>query len=520
VPPTVLERQVADALPLYVDVELMLIHEGVMANEASDDWIRQADLLRPSVHSFFSLQTNLFLKSASNSVQRSTRHYLNKRPWAQRWHHVRPLEATDWGRCARLLAGCAVGICLGGGGARGNVHFGLMKAMMELGIPIDVVSGTSFGALAGGVYCLSAPNPERLLSTVRTVMGRYFSRRQMFMDFTFPRTSYLTGAYLNRLLQMTFARRRCEDLLVPFACTSCDIAQFEGRVHTLGPLWRVCRASMSLVGLVPPLPFQEKTREGKAVNSLLIDGGYVNQYPIEVLKEHGAGLIICSVACPDFNSICMDYGDTVSGTLVALRRWFGCCRRRRRIDDPPSVAEIQERLMFLVEYMKESNKIRSDLLIKSPITNFSLLDFHKYEQIIEVGYVEATPRLEEFLRSSSKASTRMKDIIEMNKVDLGSIPRRSNELHSSRRASKLWRRVKAGAATAGKLSAKQAGKLSKNLGPLLPKRRPAFFQRSYSDGEDATSTHGELLRQSSGEESHPSSPMQSPHGDLRPSFFF
>eukprot|EP00929_Paragymnodinium_shiwhaense_P108237 TRINITY_DN74564_c0_g1_i1.p1 TRINITY_DN74564_c0_g1~~TRINITY_DN74564_c0_g1_i1.p1 ORF type:complete len:1373 (+),score=275.83 TRINITY_DN74564_c0_g1_i1:161-4279(+) len=521
VPPTILERHVASALPLYVDVELLLIHESSAKTGAADDWIRQADLLRPSVNSFFAHQTNLFLGSASNKAQRSTRHYLNKRPWAQRWHHVRPLEGSDWGRCARLLAGSAVGVCLGGGGARGNVHFGLIKALTELGIPVDVVSGTSFGALAGGLYCLCAPSPESLFPKVKRTFEQHFSISKMLMDFTFPRTSYLTGAYLNRLLQMTFARRRCEDLLVPFACTSCDIAQFEGRVHTLGPLWRVIRASMSLVGLVPPLPFQERTKDGKTVNSLLIDGGYVNQYPIEVLKEHGAGLVICNVACPDFNSICMDYGDTVVGGMVVLRRWLSCCRRRQTVEDPPSVAEIQERLMNLVEYMKESNQTRSDLLITSPITPYGLLDFHKYQEIMDVGYAEAKPRLEEFLNSGSKEALRLKEIIEMNKANIGSVTHiQGNEYGPRRRAVRLWRKVKTtaarGATTAAGQLSKQAGvtarkissqadKLSKTADKLLPRRRPVFFKgQSQSDGEQRDSDG--LARQSSVDEGPPTAP--------------
>ena len=60
-------------------------------------------------------------------------------------------KSADVGRVARLLAGKAVGVCFGGGGARGNVHFGVIQAMQELGIPIDVVSGTSFGALAAAM---------------------------------------------------------------------------------------------------------------------------------------------------------------------------------------------------------------------------------------------------------------------------------------------------------------------------------------------------------------------------------
>lgn len=132
----------------------------------------------------------------------------------RRWHHVRlgPEDARDWARVARLLAGKAVGVCFGGGGARGNVHFGVIQAgfpwislkndgfqwifheislvfidfadvfmiflhffygveaMQELGIPIDVVSGTSFGALAAAMYAISAPEPSSLSRVVKRVM--------------------------------------------------------------------------------------------------------------------------------------------------------------------------------------------------------------------------------------------------------------------------------------------------------------------------------------------------------------
>merc|ERR1719336_1844599 len=109
----------------------------------------------------------------------------------------------------------------------------------------------------------------------------------MLMDLNFPRTAYSTGNYINSLLKDTFARRRCEDLLVPFMCTSTDIVQFDDKMHQEGPLWRIVRASMSLIGFVPPLPFRERRPEdGTITSSLLVDGGYVNQYPIEVLKDH------------------------------------------------------------------------------------------------------------------------------------------------------------------------------------------------------------------------------------------
>merc|ERR1719296_272138 len=137
------------------------------------------------------------------------------------------------------------------------------------------------------------------------------------MDFNYPRTSMFTGHFLNGILKYTFARRRCEDLLVRFACTSTDIGNFSARVHWEGPLWRIVRASMSLVGFVPPLPYQ---------GSLLVDGGYSNQYPVECLKENGAGVVICAAACADFGPLNTSYGDTLWGGTTALKGW--CCKRR------------------------------------------------------------------------------------------------------------------------------------------------------------------------------------------------
>jgi len=448
VPEGVNERYIEEAGLLHVDRDLLILHQaatgftGEGKPETRDDWFalaaRAADALKPGVQSFVAHHTQLFLGHRKGRALRSTRHYLNPRPWATRWHHVRVRVPGDWARCSRLLAGRAIGICLGGGGARGNCHFGVIKALHELGIPIDVVSGTSFGALAGGIYSMCAPQPGSMYRVIRTVMGRKFSTRKMLMDFNFPRTAYFTGAYLNSILKDTFARRRCEDLLVPFACPSCDILTFDAKMHREGPLWRIVRASMSLVGFVPPLPYQERRGDdGSVTNSLLVDGGYVDQYPIEVLKDHGAGVVICTVACPDFEPINTDYGDVVHGGWVTLRRFFGC--RRRAVADPPSQAEIQERLMFLVENMKEGNESRSDLTLYPDIQGYGLLDFAKYEEIMETGYRTAITRLPEWLAGDSKGARLTREIIEMAKSEEQASPTLNEVEYGGRMQYAKWR---------------------------------------------------------------------------------
>ncbi len=225
--------------------------------------------------------------------------------------------------------------------------------MSELGIPIDCVSGCSFGALAGGMYAMTAADPTSLKGVIERVMGHMFSTRGMMMDINYPRTAMFTGRYLNTVLQQIFARRRCEDLLIPFACTSTDIQNFDAKTHKEGALWRIVRASMSLVGFVPPLPHHEtRAEDGQICYSLLVDGGYTNQYPTEELRNLGAGTVVCVQACPEYDPISTAYGDRVLGGTISLLRLLRIKWRWYEGPDPPAQSEIQERLMYLPDWLK------------------------------------------------------------------------------------------------------------------------------------------------------------------------
>jgi len=360
--------------------------------------LQSADTLQPGFRAFVAHQLGLF--GNGNRQQRFTRHYLSQRPWAARWHHIRMTEPEDWARCSRLLVGQGIGLCLSGGGAKGNVQFGVIKAMEELGIPIDVVSGTSFGALTGAIYSMTAAEPGSMMRVVEKVMGTSFTTRGMLADFNFPRTACFTGQYLNNVLQRTFARRRCEDMLVPFVCTSTDILNFEAKSHREGPLWRIIRASMSLVGFVPPLPHQEHcTETNQDVSSLLVDGGYTNLFPTEDLRQLGARTVICVKACPDFEAVSTDYGDSVRGGAISALRRLGIPWRWYKGPDPPNQGEIQERLMYLPDMMKGSGKdgMGADILIKPPIAGYGVLCFSKYPELVQKGYDVALPVLKAWL---------------------------------------------------------------------------------------------------------------------------
>eukprot|EP00927_Polykrikos_kofoidii_P049190 TRINITY_DN43299_c0_g1_i1.p1 TRINITY_DN43299_c0_g1~~TRINITY_DN43299_c0_g1_i1.p1 ORF type:complete len:1238 (-),score=181.85 TRINITY_DN43299_c0_g1_i1:336-3956(-) len=441
--PTIVEQYVDEFVRRghTVGRELLLVHDFSEDDESQDGLVTKlrssprlrthslatnyfapdcsADNRQPGLRGFVAegLRRGLF-GGTGGGRRRSTRHYLSPRSWARRWHHVRTGQFCDWQRCARLLVGQGIGLCLGGGGARGNVAFGVVRALEELGIPIDVVAGTSFGALAGGMYAMTAAEPQGTLAkVVDRVMSRVFSTRRMLMDLSYPRTALFTGWYLNNVLQRTFTRRRCEDMLVPFVCTSTDILKLEAKSHDEGLMWRICRASMSLVGFVPPLPYEEnQTEDGTIDKSLLVDGGYTNQYPIELLRQRGASIVILVQACPDFDAIGTGYGDRVEGGAISLLRFFRVAWRWYNGPDPPAQAEIQERLMYLPDAVKGKTGSAADLWLKPPVGGFGLLEFARYKELIEIGYHNAMPAISEWLSGDSEAADRVRRMIPKKKL--------------------------------------------------------------------------------------------------------
>jgi len=123
----------------------------------------------------------------------------------------------------------------------------------------------------------------------RTIFIKHFTGSGMYWDITYPTLSWFSGEFLNNILKLNFAKVCIEDCRVPFACSALDIMH-ANEVFTLdGLCWRAVRGSMSLAGFVPPFPgtFDER---GHAT-SLLVDGCYVNNFPVKMAKEMGAGFL-------------------------------------------------------------------------------------------------------------------------------------------------------------------------------------------------------------------------------------
>ncbi len=133
-------------------------------------------------------------------------------------HHVRLGSARDISRLARRVSGRATGLVLGGGGARGFVHIGMLRALAEAGIEIDIVGGTSIGAVIAAACATELPQD------VMVSIARSFASRAKLLDRTLPMTSLMAGRKLTAIYQKIFGDVAIEDLWTPLFAVSSGLA--------------------------------------------------------------------------------------------------------------------------------------------------------------------------------------------------------------------------------------------------------------------------------------------------------
>lgn len=169
-----------------------------------------------------------------------------------------------------------IGLALGSGAARGLAHIGVLKAFEELKIEVDMISGSSAGALIGGLYCTGiSPNMIKNLAIQID--------KRMWTDFTVPRKGIIKGDRIQEILKLITADRSIEDLDRELVIVATDLKTGEEVIFTEGPLHTAIRASISVPGVFEPVEYKDR---------VLVDGGVVDRVPISVLKNMGADIVI------------------------------------------------------------------------------------------------------------------------------------------------------------------------------------------------------------------------------------
>jgi predicted acylesterase/phospholipase RssA/CRP-like cAMP-binding protein len=294
---------------------------------------------------------------------------------ADQVHHVRAGSAArDLARLARVLAGEALGLVLGGGAARGFAHVGVFRALEEAGLCVDWVGGSSIGAVFAATVAHDW-TPERIGVLAR----RAFVEEKPLGDFTLPLVSLLRGRRLRRLVLQHFGGD-IEDLPIPYFCVSSHLDRGELLVHERGPLWRAIRASVALPGVLPPAVVD---------GSLAIDGGILNNLPVDVMRERPVGRVIgVDLSSPRERRV--DY-DEVPGPFQILRSRLLPFGRRPRAPNILSLM-MKSSLVASAAHSRAMHR-RADLVLTPPVGSFGLLDVRAFDRIVAVGYEHARERL-------------------------------------------------------------------------------------------------------------------------------
>lgn len=176
-----------------------------------------------------------------------------------------------------------IGLALSSGGSRGSAHAGVLKVLTRHDIPIDIITGTSMGAMVGGAFAAGISAKEIEEQWLRTDWKRML---RSFMP-TFPRFGWSSGEGVRMMLHGLLGDTSVEELSIKFAAVATDIETGEEVIIREGPLVDAIRASCSIPGLFIPVKW-----EVQPTGRFLVDGSLSNPLPVDVARQLGAETVI------------------------------------------------------------------------------------------------------------------------------------------------------------------------------------------------------------------------------------
>jgi predicted acylesterase/phospholipase RssA/CRP-like cAMP-binding protein len=311
-----------------------------------------------------------------------TRHPRGPRAWldtcnVDRHLHVRVDRAEDAARVARALTGRSIGVVLGGGGARGFAHLGVIRAFRELGLPVDYVGGTSMGSIMAGQVALGL-NHEELVALNRPIVAL-----RPFNEYTVPVVALLKTEKIAQSAKMAFGDTLIEDLWLPYFAVSANLTTATPCIHESGPTWLATRASGSLPGIAVPVV---QNRE------LLVDGGIVDNLPVGIMHDRCGGGPVIAVDVSPAEDLRMTRDAFPSQWALLGER----IRPGARSKELPSIADILMRTTLLASAAQRERSWReADLVLNPPIEAFGMLAFEQLDTLVEIGYQHAMSKAEQ-----------------------------------------------------------------------------------------------------------------------------
>ena len=290
-----------------------------------------------------------------------------------------------------------IGIALGGGGAKGFAHIGVLDALGRAGFEFDVIAGTSIGALVGAVYASGN------LHELERISKKYGVKDLPFLlGPTWPRKGLFSGNYIERLLGNLVPVKNIEDLGKPFAAIAVDLNNAEVVTFTSGDLYKAVHASMCIPGLFKPVIDGDR---------ILVDGGVLEPVPVGALRRLGADVVVAVDLLSNLSRVGTRKEPTpfFADYIRSLAEKFymeGLMEPKERESGiAVSIVDIIQRSSIIAQRKITEYNFRDnppDVVIVPPLSYIKVLDFHRGEAIMDTGR-----------RAAEKAISELRDILKI-----------------------------------------------------------------------------------------------------------
>lgn len=252
-----------------------------------------------------------------------------------------------------------VGLALSGGTARSVAHVGVLKALVEAGIPIDCVAGTSGGSIVA--VLLAAGRSITELETLARSMS--WSK---LASIKLSRLGFVSSKRIESLIESLLGDRPFSDLEIPCAVTATDLMTGEKQTYTTGSIALAVRASCSIPQIFLPVEIDGK---------YYVDGGLSEYMPVQTLADLGATFRI---------------GVHLSG-------------ERDQFDRPSNLLQLIMQLTNLIALQNLRVSVNhADFIINPPLGEFSAFDFGPTDEMMEIGYQTARTRIPDLQRALAR----------------------------------------------------------------------------------------------------------------------
>jgi NTE family protein len=250
-----------------------------------------------------------------------------------------------------------VGLALSGGAARGFAHIGVLDVLQKEGIPIDIIAGTSAGAIIGAVYA-SCRDSE----TVKThALSIDWKKMASLFDLSFRMSGFLKGRKIEKsLAEYIGGDIDFSELKIPFSCVATDIDTGEEVVINTGPVPEALRATISVPGIFTVV---------KRDDRYLVDGGLTTPVPVDTVRQMGADFVIAVNVNPRVTDRLSHSGE-----------------KRLKAHKEPNIFNIMMQSIYITTYTVAHNSLlNADIVIEPDLKGIKAADFQKAGEMILMG---------------------------------------------------------------------------------------------------------------------------------------